>query len=531
MFEMSCTIPLEKDLEIQLYDFDLFSPDDKIGTTVIDLENRLLSGFGARCGLSKSYCQLGPFRWRDQMPPSLLLEHHAKHKGLPPPLFSPEDDSVFYNGKKFRLQSFELKPPTARFLGPKKERLALYLLHTQGLVPEHVETRTLYSDSQPGIDQGKVQMWVDIFPKKLGPPGPPFNIRPRKPRSMTWVGTEGSLPGLSSVTEVAAGELFLSKASENSGYRYELRCIIWKTAHVDLKENSLSTEKMSDIYVKGWLFGLEKDMQKTDVHYHSLTGEGIFNWRFIFTLDYLAAEQACVLSQKDYIWSLDPTLMKFPARLIIQIWDNNIISADDFLGVLELDLSDMPLPARHAKLCSIRMMDADPKWPHFLQYKHCSLFKMKNGKVKMTLEILTEKEALIKAAGRGQSEPNQRTHTLLMWFRSPIARFIHVFWKRYRFKIIAISIILLIGLLLFNFIYSAPNYLAMSWVKPELRLNAPIQIYTNIINSLNTSNANSSNLTTPHQNLKSTTGHKLKLLQGHINHLRAIFPELPAPPD
>lgn len=37
----------------------------------------------------------------------------------------------------------------------------------------------------------------------------------------------------------------------------------------------------------------------------------------------------------------------------------------------------MPLPARHAKLCSIKMMDADPKRPHFLQYKHCSLFKMK----------------------------------------------------------------------------------------------------------------------------------------------------------
>nr|XP_020762001.1 fer-1-like protein 5 [Odocoileus virginianus texanus] len=519
MFELSCIIPLEKDLEIQLYDFDLFSPDDMIGTTVIDLEDRLLSGFGARCGLSKSYCQSGPFRWRDQMPPSLLLEHHAKRKGLPPPLFSPEGDSVYYNGKKFQLQSFELKPPRARFLGSKKERLALYLLNTQGLVPEHVETRTLYSDSQPGIDQGKVQMWVDIFPKKLGPPGPPVNIGPRKPN------------------------------------RYELRCIIWKTTLVDSKENSLSNDRINDIYVKGWLFGLEKDMQKTDVHYRSLTGEGIFNWRFIFTLDYLMAEHVCVLSEKDYIWSLDPTVTKFPARLIIQVWDNNIISTDDFLGVLELDLSDMPLPAPHSRLCSVKMLEADPKWPHFLRHKHSSLFKMKNvagwwpcqvldggkwrlsGKVKMTLEILTEKEALIKAAGRGQSEPNQyptlhpplRTHTLFMWIRSPIGRFIRVLWRRYRFKIIATTIILLIGLLLFKFIYSAPNYLAMSWIKPELRLNAPIQIYANIINAPNTSSANSSNLTTPQQNLKPTTALKLKHLQGHVTRLRDSLPELLAP--
>uniref|UniRef100_A0A452E0D7 Fer-1 like family member 5 n=1 Tax=Capra hircus TaxID=9925 RepID=A0A452E0D7_CAPHI len=434
MFELSCTIPLEKDLEIQLYDFDLFSPDDMIGTTVIDLEDRLLSGFGARCGLSKSYCQSGPFRWRDQMPPSLLLEHHAKRKGLPPPLFSPEGDSVYYNGKKFELQSFELKPPRARFLGSKKERLALYLLHTQGLVPEHVETRTLYSDSQPGIDQGKVQMWVDIFPKKLGPPGPPVNIGPRKP--------------------------------------------------------------------KRWLFGLEKDMQKTDIHYRSVTGEGIFNWRFTFTLDYLAAEHVCVLSEK-------VTCPGFPGKCLLA----DALSLGS--GVLELDLSDMPLPAPHSRLCSVRMLEADPKWPHFLQHKHSSLFKMKNvagwwpcqvldggkwrlsGKVKMTLEILTEKEALIKAAGRGQSEPNQyptlhpplRTHTLFMWFRSPIGKFIRVVWRRYRFRIIATAIILLIGLLLFNFIYSAPNYLAMSWIKPELRLNAPIQIYANIINAPNTSSS------------------------------------------
>ncbi|XP_036080949.1 fer-1-like protein 5 [Rousettus aegyptiacus] len=524
MFELSCTIPLEKDLEVQLYDFDLFSPDDKIGTTVIDLENRLLSGFGARCGLSQSYCLSGPFRWRDQVLPSFLLEHHAKRKGLPPPLFNPNGDSVFYNGRKFKLQRFEPKPPSARYLGPKKERLALHLLHTQGLVPEHVETRTLYSDSQPGIDQGKVQMWVDIFPKKLGPPGPPVNIMPRKPK------------------------------------RYELRCIIWETAQVDLKNITLSNEMMSDIYVKGWLFGLEKDMQQTDVHYNSLTGEGSFNWRFIFPLDYLPAEQVCVLSQKDYIWSLDPTVMKFPARLIIQVWDNDFFNIDDFLGVLELDLSDMPFPARHAKLCSARMMDAEPKWPYFLRHKHFSLFKKRtvtgwwpcqvledgkwrlSGKVKMTLEILTEKEALIRPAGRGQSEPNQyptlhpplRTTTLQSWFQSPIKNIFRVFWKRYRYKIIVVSIILMMGLILFNFIYSAPNYLAMDWIKPKLRLNSPIMISNNIINSRNTSHSNSSILVTQHLNREptiepTTTNHELKLLQGPINHLRDIFPELPAP--
>lgn len=39
---------------------------------------------------------------------------------------------------------------------------------------------------------------------------------------------------------------------------------------------------------------------------------------------------------QDYIWSLDPMVMKFPPRLIIQVWDNDIFSPDDFLGkVLE----------------------------------------------------------------------------------------------------------------------------------------------------------------------------------------------------
>ena len=30
--------------------------------------------------------------------------------------------------------------------------------------------------------KGRLQMWIDIFPRTLGPPGPPFDISPRKPK-------------------------------------------------------------------------------------------------------------------------------------------------------------------------------------------------------------------------------------------------------------------------------------------------------------------------------------------------------------
>ncbi|CAH7227352.1 Fer1l5 [Phodopus roborovskii] len=495
VYELTCNIPLEKDLEVQLYDFDLITSDDEIGTTVIDLENRLLSGFGARCGLSTSYCQSGPFRWRDQLSPSDLLDRYAKQKGLPPPVFDVENDTVFYNGEKFQLQSFESTPPTFEGLGPKKERLALYILNTQGLVPEHVETRTLYSNSQPGIDQGKIQMWVDIFPKMLGPPGPPVNISPRKPK------------------------------------RYELRCIIWSTTQVDLVRSTLSKEKMSDIYVKGWLFGLEKDMQKTDVHYHSLTGDAIFNWRFIFTIDYLATEHVCVQSQKDYIWSLDPTSRKFPARLIIQIWDNDFFSPDDFLGVLELDLTDMPLPAESSKQCSLKMMETDSKWPYMHQ-KRISIFKKTNVTGWWPCQVNDGDKWRLSAPlalhSLASTVTDRRNDTSFLWYRSPIKNLCYVICKRYRSKILCLSVILVIGIILFNFIYSAPNYLAMAWIKPELRLNPPIKI-VNLIGSVNTSSINSSIFSMEGSKLQPLKNNKSAVLQGPRNHMKDVIPEIPAP--
>ena len=72
----------------------------------------------------------------------------------------------------------ERKKPTPE-MGPEDERLCLYILNLFPLVKEHVERRPLYNSLQPNIAQGMLHMWVDMFPKSVGPPGPPYNISPR----------------------------------------------------------------------------------------------------------------------------------------------------------------------------------------------------------------------------------------------------------------------------------------------------------------------------------------------------------------
>ncbi|KAH0521359.1 Myoferlin [Microtus ochrogaster] len=271
MYELSCYLPQDKDLKISVYDYDTLTRDEKVGETIIDLENRFLSRFGSHCGLPEQYCV------------------------------------------------------------------------TQGLVPEHVETRTLHSTFQPNISQGKLQMWVDVFPKSLGPPGPPFNITPRKAK------------------------------------KYFLRVIIWNTKDVILDEKSITGEDMSDIYVKGWISGCEDNKQKTDVHYRSLDGEGNFNWRFVFPFDYLPAEQLCIVAKKEHFWSIDQTEFRVPPRLIIQIWDNDKFSLDDYLGFLELDLHHTIIPAKSAEKCSLDMIP-DLKAMDPLKAKTASLFEQKSMK-------------------------------------------------------------------------------------------------------------------------------------------------------
>uniref|UniRef100_A0A8V5G7S3 Dysferlin n=1 Tax=Melopsittacus undulatus TaxID=13146 RepID=A0A8V5G7S3_MELUD len=439
MFELSCTLPMEKDLKVTLYDYDLLSKDEKIGETIIDLENRFLSKYGARCGLPQTYCVSGPNQWRDQLRPSQLLHLFSLQHNYKAPTY--KCDRVIFRDQEYILSELEDGKAPNPHLGPVEERLALYVLRKQGLVPEHVETRPLYSPLQPEIEQGKLQMWVDLFPKSLGQPGPPFNITPRKAK------------------------------------RFYLRCIIWNTKDVILDDLSITGEKMSDIYVKGWLVGHEENKQKTDVHYRSMGGEGNFNWRFIFPFDYLPAEQMCYIAKKEHFWSLDKTENKIPPQLIFQIWDNDKFSFDDYLGSIQMDLNRMPKPAKTAEKCSLDLVD--DTWP---SSRFVSLFEQKTvkgwwpcvaeqdqkkilaGKLEMTLEIVAEQEHEERPAGMGRDEPNmnpkledpKRPETSFLWFTSPYKTLKYILWRRYKWVLILAIVLLVLLLFLGIFIYAFP---------------------------------------------------------------------------
>jgi len=55
LFEFDVAFPMDSWLEIEVWDYDMMSADDIIGTTSIDLENRLFSKHRARCGLQQKY--------------------------------------------------------------------------------------------------------------------------------------------------------------------------------------------------------------------------------------------------------------------------------------------------------------------------------------------------------------------------------------------------------------------------------------------------------------------------------------------
>uniref|UniRef100_A0A8C5PAU7 Otoferlin n=1 Tax=Leptobrachium leishanense TaxID=445787 RepID=A0A8C5PAU7_9ANUR len=352
--------------------------------------------------------------WRDPMKPTQILSKLCKEGKVDGPHFGP--------GGRVKVTNRVFTGPTEieDENGQKKqtdEHLALSVLHHWEEIPrvgcklvlEHVETRPLLNPDKPGIEQGRIEMWVDMFPMDMPAPGPAIDISPRKP--------------------------------------------------------------------KRWLKGQQEDKQDTDVHYHSLTGEGNFNWRFLFPFDYLMAEEKIVISKKESMFSWDETEYKIPARLTMQVWDADHFSADDFLGAIELDLNRFPRGAKTAKQCSIDMVAPDVDLPMVSIFKQKRVkgwwpFVARNendemeltGKVEAELHLLTAEEAEKSPAGLARNEPDplekpNRPNTSLAWLLNPLRIVCVLVWRQYKWHFFA----LLLGLVVLIFaalsLYTLPGVL------------------------------------------------------------------------
>lgn len=175
-----------------------------------------------------------------------------------------------------------------------------------------------------GFDQGKLEMWIDMFPNEHQIPKP-IDIDLPKP------------------------------------IKIHLRVIIKNTKDVYLDDvNPLTGERTSDIYVKGWIADQHDKTEKTDTHYRSRTGEGNFNYRFIFEFDYLLGENK-VITQDNKFLSFAKIERKSDPILNLQVWDADYLTADDFIGEIKLNLSEFLRGSKTSKGCQLDKI-YDKEW-------------------------------------------------------------------------------------------------------------------------------------------------------------------------
>ncbi|XP_010790165.1 fer-1-like protein 4 [Notothenia coriiceps] len=502
VFELTVSFPLETELVVTVMDHDLIGADDMIGETRVDLENRFYSRHRPSCALALYYDTDGYNVWRDAKRPSAVLAELCSNNGILSPEYRTSEVKVL--NKIFKIPSDAIPEGLLKKnqRSPEEEaeieeHAALSVLQRWGemneflpgavpLVPEHVEIRSLLSQDKPGLPQGYLHMWVDMFPNDVPAP-PPVDIKPRLPE------------------------------------QYELRVIIWNTDDVFLDDvNPFTGIPSSDIYVKGWIKGLDGEKQETDVHFSSLTGEGNFNWRFVFRFDYLPTEKEVVFKKKESFFSLEASEFRQPAVLTLQVWDYDRIAANDFLGSIELRLNDMVRSAKSSTKCTIAMAKdrASPRfsifrakkmkgwWP-LIRQKTAEDFEREEkekeeakkkgkkkkkdkrsamrqediqftdssgstfllmGKVEAELQLVTLEQAEANPVGRARKEPEpldkpNRPSISFTWFVNPMKTFIFLIWKKFKKFIIALVILAILTLFLGLIIYTLPQQIASIIIK------------------------------------------------------------------
>ena len=123
MYEVEIELPLERELVVQIWDWDRLSQDDLIGETTIDLEQRFLSRHRPTCGLAKRYAKAGYSAWRDCRKPTQLLSALCREYELTGPFY--KTGQVTVAGRTFGVAPEEGKGEVL-----DSENVALVALHS-----------------------------------------------------------------------------------------------------------------------------------------------------------------------------------------------------------------------------------------------------------------------------------------------------------------------------------------------------------------------------------------------------------------
>ncbi|XP_034254586.1 otoferlin-like [Thrips palmi] len=311
--------------------------------------------------------------------------------------------------------------------------------------------------------QGQLELWVDVLARAAGtlpmPPAVPF----APPRPSSW----------------------------------ELRVVVLEAASVVGTERLLlSKDKSSDVYVKGWMSGLEREAQSTDVHYACLSGEALWTWRMVFRFEHVWPENRVVA---------EGAQGRHPPRLHLAVMDYDTFTKDDVLGTLSLDLSRLPRGASFAANCRAPGKEARPTvnlflarhatgwWPALLapdvtkarakglgvsphghrESKPCYFHRFffffffspdSQGKLKLELTLLPGTEAARDPAGVGHDGPQalpkpQRPVEAFSMLRHPVMGLYHFVWRRHRRMLLWGLLLFLLVVFLLVAVYSLPGYI------------------------------------------------------------------------
>ncbi|VVC37902.1 C2 domain,Ferlin, C-terminal domain, partial [Cinara cedri] len=205
---------------------------------------------------------------------------------------------------------------------------------------------------------------------------------------------------------------------------------------------ALTTLSFIGTFITRWLPGIEQ--QSTDIHYRSLNGEGMFNWRFKFPFSYNKTENIIVHNEK-YLFSWYDEEQHVLPRLHLQIWDNDRITPDSYIGIkhilhpyldktvhtvllnhigmsfgledledgfLNLDLWNMPKGTKSSRWCTMsnsvprinlfKIKKARGWWPFVSTKDNKNLIV---GKLDAEIQIITKQEADTQPAGLGRDGP------------------------------------------------------------------------------------------------------------------------------